>query len=58
MRMCNYRQFIFVGLINNCFDFFQCHLILIDEFDDIHSGFCKFLNFRTRIGNTFDTPTS
>src|SRR5262245_36836071 len=50
-------QFEFVGLVNNRFDFFRRHLILVDQFDNIHAGISQRAYFRTRVSSTFHAPT-
>ena len=43
--MAYYFQFVFVGFIHHRFELFHGHLVVVDEFDAIHSGFGQLAYF-------------
>jgi hypothetical protein len=58
MRMRHDRELSLVGFIHDRCNFFHRHLILIDQFDYIDSGFGKRAHFRTCVRRAFHAPTN
>jgi len=58
MRVGHYRELVFVSFIYDRFDFSHRHLILIDQLDQIDSGFGEHPHFGARHRRRFHAPAN
>ncbi len=54
--MSHYGQLAFVSFVNNRQHLIHRHLILIDQLDDVDSGFSERAHFGAGVFRTFDAP--